>query len=181
MAMNANVTTSKSSLHGAILSTYHTARATGRVPGFGWASRFAHWALRIPLAALLLYYGLQKFPGAFVAPGDYGVPAALFVLAAFAEILGPIALVAGGIVETWRPAQGWLRLTGDAREGTRPGQRVTGQALTRAGAFAGVAAVAGVIAFFYWGALAITDPHVMQLGLALFLLFRGNRYGRATA
>ncbi|MEM7723287.1 MAG: hypothetical protein AAF376_13025 [Pseudomonadota bacterium] len=164
MAMNASVLSSKSSLHATFLSHYYAARAAGRVPGFAWADRFAHWALRIPLIALLLYYGLQKFPDVFVAPGAYGVPAVLFILAAFAEILGPIALFLGGIVETWRPKVGWIRLTGDA--------------LTRAGGFAGVAAVGGVIAFFYWGALSITDPHVMQLGLALFLLFRGNRDSR---
>ena len=166
MTMNTNAS-SDGSLQSALLSTYDAARAKGRVPGFSWADRFAHWVLRLPLAALLLYYGVQKFPGALIEPGAYGVPAALYVLAAFAEILGPIALVLGGIVETWRPKQGWLRLSGDA--------------LTRAGAFAGVAAVSGVIAFFYWGALSITDPHVFQLCLALFLLFRGNRYGRVTA
>jgi hypothetical protein len=112
----------------------------------------------------MLYYGMQKFPDAFLAPGSYGVPAVLFVLAALAEVLGPVMLVAGGAIETWRPKQGWLRLIGDA--------------LTRAGAFAGVAAAAGVIAFFYWGVLTLADPQALMLGLALFLLVRGNKYRR---
>lgn len=146
---------------------YYAARARGHVPGFAWADRVAHWALRIPLAGLLLYYGLDKFPAVFTEPGSYGVPALLFILAAFAEILGPIALVLGGVVETWRPASGKLRLIGDV--------------LTRGGAFAGVAAVGGVIAFFYWGALTIADLQVMALGLSAFLLLRGNKYGKADA
>lgn len=139
------------------------ARSNGRLPGFSWAERYAHWAIRIPLAGLLMVYGLQKFPGVFVAPGDYGVPAILYILAAFAEVLGAVALVAGGVFETWRPAHGKLRLIGDA--------------LTRGAGFAGVAAVTGVIAFFYWGALTIADLQVMALGLSAFFFLRGNKYG----
>ncbi len=60
--------------------------------------------------------------------------------------------------------------------------KLIGDALTRAGAFAGVAAVLGVIVFFYWGALTIADLQVMALGLSSFLLLRGNRYAEpATA
>ena len=134
------------------------------MPRFAWADRIGHWTLRIPLAGIMLYYGMQKFPDAFIVPGSYGVPAMLFILAAFAEILGPVMLVAGGVVETWRPKQGRLRLVGDV--------------LTRAGGFAGVAAAAGVFAFFYWGSLTIADPQALMLGLALFLLVRGNKYRR---
>ncbi|MEL6643807.1 MAG: DoxX family protein [Pseudomonadota bacterium] len=164
MAMNANTSSTNTSLHATLLSYYQSAREQGQVPGFSWADRIGHWALRIPLAGIMLMYGVQKFPDAFIAPGAYGVPAVLFILAAFAEVLGPVALFVGGVIETWRPKQGWLRLTGDA--------------LTRGGGFAGVAAAAGVIAFFYWGAVTIADPQVLMLGLALFLLFRGNYYGR---
>ena len=139
------------------------ATSIGYVPGFSWADRFAHWAIRIPLAGLLMYYGLQKFPGVFVAPGDFGVPATLYILAAFAEVLGAVALIVGGLFETWRPAVGRLRLVGDV--------------LTRGAGFAGFAAVMGVIAFFYWGALGIADLQVMALGLSAFFLLRGNKYG----
>lgn len=116
-----------------------------------------------PLAGLLMYYGLQKFPSALVSPGDYGVPAILYILAAFAEVLGAVALILGGMFETWRPVPGKLRLIGDV--------------LTRGAGFASVAAVAGVIAFFYWGALTIADLQVMALGLSAFFLLRGNKYG----
>ncbi|MEM9973767.1 MAG: hypothetical protein AAF771_06265 [Pseudomonadota bacterium] len=164
MAMNANVQNSNSSVRGALAATIDAAYKAGAVPGFSWADRVGHWAIRIPLAGILLYYGMQKFPDVFLAPGAYGVPAILFILAAFAEVLGPIALAIGGIVETWRPRTARLRLLGDV--------------LTRAGGFAGIAAAGGVIAFFYWGALTIADPQVLMLGLAIFLFVRGNKYGR---
>ncbi|MEM6482051.1 MAG: hypothetical protein AAF922_16045 [Pseudomonadota bacterium] len=146
-----------------IKSLYTYGQSKGRVPGFDWADRVAHWTLRIPLAGLLFYYGSQKFPSVFVAPGDYGVPALLFIMAAFAEILGAIILIAGGLVETWRPVQTKWRFAGDV--------------LTRGGGLAGMAAVLGVIAFFYWGALTIADLQVMALGLSAFFLLRGNYYG----
>lgn len=149
------------------LSIFNRAKANGTVPGFSWTDRFAHWAIRIPLAGLLMYYGLQKFPGALVAPGDYGVPAVLYILAAFAEVLGAVALIIGGIIETWRPTLGKVRLAGDV--------------LTRGAGFAGVAAVTGVIAFFYWGALTIADLQAMALGLSAFFLLRGNKYGNKRA
>ena len=164
MTMNANIFSSQSSARTTFSAIYHSAKVTGRVPGFAWADRIGHWALRIPLAGIMLYYGMQKFPDVFLAPGSYGVPAVLFVLAALAEVLGPVMLVAGGVVETWRPRQGWLRLMGDV--------------LTRAGGFAGVSAAAGVIAFLYWGSLTIADPQALMLGLALYLLVRGNKYRR---
>jgi hypothetical protein len=161
MASDATYTPSRPSIRNDLGARLDAARLAGSVPGFGWADRVAHWALRIPLAALLLEYGLDKFPGVFTEPGAYGVPAVLFVLSAFAEILGPVALILGGVVQTWRPRAGWLRLSGDV--------------MTRAGGFAAVAAIGGVIAFFYWGSLYLTHPHLMMLGLAAYLMLRGNR------
>lgn len=140
------------------------AERAGRLPGFDWARPHAHWAIRIPLAGLLLTYGAQKFPDAFLAPGEYGVPAVLFVLAAFAEVLGAMFIVFGGVIESWRPAARRTRLVGDL--------------FTRAGGFAGVAAVSGVIVYFYWGAVTIASLQVMALGLAAFFLLRGNPYSR---
>ncbi|MEL6101839.1 MAG: DoxX family membrane protein [Pseudomonadota bacterium] len=161
MASDATYSPTAAPFRAAVYNHYVAARAKGRVPGFDWTDRLAHWAIRIPLAGIMLTYGVQKFPDIFVAPGSYGVPAALFVLAAIAELLGPVALAIGGVIETWKPKQGWLRLSGDA--------------LTRAGGFAGVSAALGVIAFFYWGAVSISDPQILMLGLAAFLLLRGNR------
>lgn len=135
-------------------------RLQGSLPGFAWAEPHMHWALRLPLMGIMLQYGVQKFPAAFVAPGEQGVPAVLFILAAFAEILAPIALFMGGVVESWRPKDGMLRLGGDV--------------LTRAGALAGVATISGVIAWFFWPIVTV-EVHVVLLGLTLFLFLRGNR------
>lgn len=86
-------------LQNSLRAAYTISGAKGQVPGFDWADRIAHWALRIPLAGLLFYYAMQKFPAVFVAPGDYGVPALLFRLAAFAEVIGAIALIPGGFLK----------------------------------------------------------------------------------
>lgn len=161
--MASNASTLTSSLSQSIAATYQTALKRGHVPGFEWADRLGHWALRIPLAGIMLVYGLEKAPDMFVAPGAYGVPAVLFILAALAELLGPVALAVGGVIETLRPKDRLWRLLGDAA--------------TRAGGFAGVSAALGVIVFFYWGAIRISDPQILMLGLAAFMLVRGNYYG----
>lgn len=113
MASDATYSPSAASIRDAVNHHYVAASDAGHVPGFDWSQRLAHWALRIPLAGIMLVYGLEKFPDMFVAPGAYGVPAVLFILAAIAELLGPVALAIGGMIETWRPRQGWLRLSGD--------------------------------------------------------------------
>ena len=125
-----------------------------------WTHRIAHWAIRLPLAALLYYYGIQKFPDAFVAPDGYGVPAPLFILAAFGEIFAAAALIAGGIIETLKPKNQTLRLLGDIT--------------TRTGGLAALCAIMGVIVFFYWDNFTLNDPYAIKLGLAAYLLYRGN-------
>lgn len=167
MPTDMTVNSHGSKLHNTFQALYTLGRRKGRIPGFEWSDRIAHWAIRIPLAGLLFYYGQQKFPYVFTAPGDFGVPATLYILAAFAEVFGAAALIAGGVIETVRPRVGKLRLAGDV--------------LTRLGGFAGVAAVLGVIIYFYWGALTIADLQVMALGLSAFMLLRGNFYGRASS
>ncbi len=122
----------------------------------------AHWFLRVPLAITIFGYGLQKVPDAFIAPGSYGVPAALFVLSALAELLGPVALIVGGLIHSFAAHLGGF-------------VRVVGDVLTRLGGFAIAAAVAGVIGFFYWGPWSGMYSHVIMLVLALFFVARGNR------
>lgn len=125
--------------------------------------RHSHWVLRLPLAALIWGYGVAKFPAALTNPGDFGVPASLYILNAFGEVLGVIALLVGGVIETWNPQRTWVRLYGDL--------------LTRAAGFALAAAIAGVIVFFLWETITLSNSHTMQLGLAVFFLLRGNRLG----
>ncbi|MEM9208273.1 MAG: DoxX family protein [Pseudomonadota bacterium] len=124
------------------------------------SDRVAHWFLRFPLAVLIWGYGIQKFPGAVTDPGSYGVPAVLFVLSAFGEVLGAVALLLGGMFETFRPTHRLLSLADDA--------------LTRLAAFAIASSVIGVMFFFHWGSISLGSPHVMYLGLALYLLLKGN-------
>ncbi|MEM6819134.1 MAG: hypothetical protein AAF578_10135 [Pseudomonadota bacterium] len=141
------------------------AAATGYIADLGWSDRIAHWFLRIPLAVLIWSYGIQKFPSVFTNPGDFGVPAVLYVLNGLAEVLGVIALIVGGIVETWNPKHNLLRLGGDV--------------ITRTAGFALASAIGGVIYFFYWGSITLSNPHTMQFGLALFFMLRGNKLIRA--
>ena len=135
--------------------------AEGRLPLGDGFERLFHWAIRVPLALLLLDYGLQKFPDALLAPDGYGVPPLLFTLAAFAEVGAALALIVGGFVETWRPESARLRLLGDLA--------------TRGGGFAAACAVGGVIAFFYADSFTLADAYAIKLGLALYLMVRGNR------
>lgn len=146
---------------GAITATYYDWAEAGRVPGLDWADRIGHWGLRIPLAGILLYNGLTKFPDAFIAPGAYGVPAILFILTAFGEILAPIALVLAGMIETWRPARGDLRLAGDV--------------MTRLAGFAGAAILLGII-FMLFGGAVYHDPHWLMFGVSVWFMLRGNSY-----
>ncbi|MEN1727372.1 MAG: hypothetical protein AAGJ52_02940 [Pseudomonadota bacterium] len=139
------------------------AKQTGGMPGLEWTARAAHWLLRIPLAALIWQYGMQKFPSALTNPGDFGVPAFLYTLNAFAEVLGVIALIVGGVVQTWRPRNAWISLGGDL--------------LTRSAGFALTAAVGGVIVFFHLNTLTLNSPHLMYFGLAAYFLLRGNTIG----
>lgn len=72
-----------------------------------------------------------------------------------------IALLAGGVIETWNPHRGWIRFLGDLA--------------TRTAGFALAAAIAGGIVFFLWGTITLSDSHTMMLGLALFFMLRGNK------
>ncbi|MEM6641028.1 MAG: hypothetical protein AAF610_14135 [Pseudomonadota bacterium] len=155
-----NVTADTAIERGPVARFLNTAADAGRVPGFAWTSRFSHWLIRIPIAAVIWTYGIAKFPAAFTNPGDFGVPGILYTLNALGEVLGVIALLVGGVIETWNPRNKWLRLSGDF--------------LTRSAGFALAAALGGVIVYFYLSALSLQNPHVMQLGIAMYLMFRGN-------
>lgn len=148
--------------YGAVASSNLPAKAMAALRGC--SERLSHWLLRLPLAALIWGYGVAKFPAALTNPGDFGVPAVLYVLNAFGEVLGVAALLIGGVIETWKPRRALLRLAGDL--------------LTRAAGFALAAAIGGVIVYFLWETITLSNSHTMQLGLALFFLLRGNRLGR---
>ena len=163
MATPSDISQPTGGFQNSLISRLQPAVEAGRVPGLGWTDRFGHWGLRIPVTAVLLNQAMLKFPDVFLAPGDYGVPAPLFILAGFGELLGSIVLLLGGVFETWRPKAGWLRLSGDV--------------LTRAGGLAGSAAILGVMHYFLAWDVPLYDVHVILLGITLFFALRGNKYG----
>jgi len=121
-------------------------RASRALPTAG----FAHWFLRLPLAAVLLQQGADKFPLSADAAAGFGLPLALWGLAAAGEIVVGLALLLGGLM------RGPL-----------------GEVVTRL-AGAGLAViVAGVIYVAYWAPplelLMFNQFQVLLLGCGLYL------------
>ena len=59
---------------------------------------FAHWLLRLPLAGVLLQYGIGKFPLSEAEAAGFGVPLALWALAGAGEIGAALLLILGGLL-----------------------------------------------------------------------------------
>jgi putative oxidoreductase len=59
---------------------------------------FAHWLLRLPLAGVLLQYGIGKFPLSEAEAAGFGVPLALWALAGLGEIGAGLLLILGGVL-----------------------------------------------------------------------------------
>jgi len=114
--------------------------------------RSADWFLRVPLAVIIAEQGWMKFPDMALQAEGYGLPVALFFLAAMAEILGGIAILIGGFIRN-----NWMT-----------------DLLTRLGGFAIASVVAGVIVMIYFGPFAGWQFQGMLLAGGLFFLFRGN-------
>lgn len=131
-----------------------TARALPR-------AQFAHWLLRLPLAGVLLQYGIDKFPLAATDAAGFGVPLVLWALAAVGEIAVGLLLILGGVV----------------RGGT-------GEVMTRI-AGAGLAViVAGVVYVAYWAPpldlLLFNQFHLLLLAGGLYFALIGNAAGTDT-
>jgi uncharacterized membrane protein YphA (DoxX/SURF4 family) len=125
-----------------------TTRALPRLP-------FAHWLLRLPLAGVLMQYGLDKFPLDAAQAAGFGVPLGLWGLAGLAEIGAALLLLAGGLL------RGPL-----------------GELMTRA-AGAGIAViVASVVYIAYWAPpldlLLFNQFHLMLLAVGLYFALAGN-------
>ena len=125
-----------------------TARAVPR-------AAFAHWLLRLPLAGVLLQYGIGKFPLSEAEAAGFGVPLVLWALAGLGEIGAALLLLAGGV------------LRGGA-----------GDLMTRV-AGAGVAViVAGVVYVAYWAPpldlLMFNQFHLLLLAGGLYFALAGN-------
>ncbi len=117
----------------------------------------AHWLLRIALASVFLYHGLDKFPQLDMMAQGMGMPVFMIAMVAVMETLGGLGILVGGFTKDW---------------------------VTRLSALALVPVMLGAIVMVHWGrwAFTATESHpmggmefqVVLLLLALFFLIRGN-------
>ncbi|WP_147127027.1 DoxX family protein [Shimia ponticola] len=122
---------------------------------------WAHWFLRLPLAAIIANQGFMKFPEMAEQAAGNGLPLWLFAMAAFGEVLAAAGLIIGGAVKSFN-ATGLIKIGGDV--------------ITRLSGFAITAVVAGVIYMFYWGGgFYAMQYHLLLLAGGLFFMLRGNR------
>ena len=123
------------------------------------AALHSHWLLRVALASVFLFYGIDKFMGAGVAgfAEMMGLPLFMAYLVAIAEVLGGIGILAGAFM---------------------------GGIITRLAAVAMIPVLLGAIFMVHWGQwhFMATDTHpmggmnfqVVLLLLAVYFLVRGN-------
>ncbi len=121
--------------------------------------RHAHWLLRVALASIFLYYGVDKFLGGGIAEfsAGTGLPEAIAGLVAVTEIVAGALILIGGF---------------------------TFCVITRIGAFLVFPVMLGAILMVHWGQwhMMPTDTHPMggagfQVTLLLvagYLFIRGN-------
>ena len=120
---------------------------------------YSHWLLRIALASVFLFYGIDKFMGAGVAGFSemMGLPVFVGFLVAIAEVLAGIGILLGAFM---------------------------GAIVTRLAAVAMIPVLLGAIFMVHWGQwhFMSTDSHpmggmnfqVVLLLMALYFLIRGN-------
>ncbi|MEM9756055.1 MAG: DoxX family membrane protein [Pseudomonadota bacterium] len=123
------------------------ARFGQRIPTLG----LAHWALRVPLAAIIINQGLMKLPDFAGQAESYGLPLVLFALATFAELAGGAAILLGGLIRHW-----------------------TGDVLTRLGGLATTIVVTGVIVMIYFGPWVGWQFQSLILAGGVYFMLRGN-------
>ena len=122
-------------------------------------ARYMHWLLRTPLAAVMLYHGLEKWLviGVSEFAQTMGLPMALAIIVAASEVAAGVALLAGVIAGDW---------------------------ITRAGAALACPVLLGAVFYVHWGQWhflpTATHPmggmafQITLLGVAIYLLIRGN-------
>ena len=110
----------------------------------------ADWLLRLPLALVLLQYGLDKFPLSPEVAAGWGLPLFLWGVAGAAEIAVALLLVVGGMLRN--------RL---------------GELVTRIAGVGAALIVAGVIIVAYWAPpldlFLFNQFHILLLCAGLYL------------
>ncbi|MFU8831143.1 MAG: DoxX family protein [Wenzhouxiangella sp.] len=119
----------------------------------------AHWLLRVALASVFLYHGIDKFTGAGIGAFSemMGMPVFIGFLVALAEVLGGIGIIVGAFMSGL---------------------------ITRLGALAMIPVLLGAIFMVHWGQwhFMATETHpmggmqfqVVLLLVALYFLIVGN-------
>ncbi len=120
-------------------------------------ARHAHWALRVALASVFLYHGLDKFGNLGGFAEMTGLPVAVALLVALAEAGGGLLVFLGGFLKDW---------------------------MTRLGALAIIPVMLGAIFMVHWGqwSFMATETHPMGgmefqvtlLLIAVYLAIKGN-------
>lgn len=117
---------------------------------------FAHWLVRLPLAAVLLQNGFDKFPLSADMAAGFGLPLALWALALVGEVVVGLMLLAGGLM-----------------------RGAAGDLVTRIAGAGAAAIVAGVIWVAYWAPpldlLMFNQFQILLMCLGLYLALAGNR------
>ncbi|MBY6202153.1 DoxX family protein [Maritalea mobilis] len=121
----------------------------------------AHWLLRASVAATFIYHGIDKFPSLAAGAEFMGLPLALWTLVAVLEVVGGVALLAGGLMSS-----------------------KLGDVLTRLGGLSVIVIMIGAVYLVHWGQWSAlpseTHPaggmefQVLLLATGLFFSLRGN-------
>lgn len=116
----------------------------------------AHWVLRIALATVFVFHGVDKFMNPGMA-AMMGLPLAVWMLVAAVEVGGGALVLWGGVGPEWS---------------------------TRLGSLALLPIMAGAIAMVHWGQWSFMASATHPVGgiefqftltlIALYFLFRGN-------
>lgn len=73
-------------------------------------SPHAHWLVRIAVAAVFIYHGLDKFTQLNGMAQMMGLPVAVMAAVALAETAGGVLILAGGVLDDWVTRLGGLLL-----------------------------------------------------------------------
>lgn len=116
----------------------------------------AHWFLRVLLSAIMVQQGLYKLPLTAADAESWGVPFALWAMAAIADFAVAALLIGGGLL-----------------------RNVAGDLMTRFGGLLNTMVVASVLYVVYWAPpmdmFYNNQLHLMMLAGGLLFLFRGNK------
>lgn len=136
----------------------HVQSAAAHAPLADTLAAQAHWLPRAAFASVFLFHGIDKLADVAGFASMMGLPFAVAVLVALAEVAGGLGVLVGGALRS-----GWL---------------------TRLGALATVPVLIGAISMVHWGRWSFVPTEsypmggmefqVVLLALALWFLIAGN-------